>query len=76
MQRHGGTGKSIDREITDPAAVERNSGSTPIAGPGRTVMPLSGRDALTCRPGGRSRFADHAYEGMVPLGLGGTDMCR
>jgi hypothetical protein len=38
MQRHGGTGKSIDREITDPAAVERNSGSTPIAVPGRTVM--------------------------------------
>jgi len=43
MQRHGGTGKSIDREITDPAAVERNSGSTPIAVPRRTVMPLIGR---------------------------------
>ena len=43
MQRHGGTGKSIDREVTDPAAVERNSGSTPIAVLGRTV---SSRDAM------------------------------
>jgi hypothetical protein len=31
LQRHGDTGKSIDGEITEPAAVGRSSGSKPIA---------------------------------------------
>ena len=51
MQRQGGTGKSIDREITDPADVESNSGSTPIAVPGRTVMPRTGRTHLPMSTG-------------------------
>jgi hypothetical protein len=40
VQRHGGTGKSIDGEVTEPAAMERGSGSTSIVGGRRrTVMP-------------------------------------
>lgn len=68
MERHGGTGKNMNRDITDPAAAQRNSGSTPIPVPGRTVIPRSRSPSVRLRFNGPYELMRSAGPSFVARG--------